>query len=85
MWRLVEKCSRMAAHVPPIVQSHIGELVRSMKCYYSNLIEGHNTHLRDIEKALAEDFSANKKKRDLQLEAKAHIEVQRMIDLGNMP
>lgn len=82
---LVEKCSRMAAHVPPIVQGHIGELVRSMNCYYSNLIEGHNTHPRDIEKALAEDFSANKEKRDLQLEAKAHIEVQRMIDMGDMP
>jgi Fic family protein len=54
-----------------------------MNCYYSNLIEGHNTHPRDIEKALAENFSKDKEKRNLQLEAKAHISVQRMIDEGN--
>jgi Fic family protein len=51
-----------------------------MNCYYSNLIEGHNTHPRDIDRALAEDYSADPHKRDLQLEARAHIEVQRMID-----
>ena len=37
----------------------VGDLVRSMNCYYSNLIEGHNTHPIDIERALAEDFSAD--------------------------
>jgi hypothetical protein len=40
------------------------DLVRSMNCYYSNLIEGHNTHPIDIERALAEDFSADKKQRN---------------------
>src|SRR5580692_4146909 len=30
----------------------LADLVRSMNCYYSNLIEGHNTHPVDIEKAL---------------------------------
>lgn len=82
---LVEKSSRMAAHIPAAVQVQISELVRLMNCYYSNLIEDHNTHPRDIEKALKRDFSENKQKRDLQLEAKAHIEVQEMIDLGQLP
>jgi Fic family protein len=48
--------------------------------YYSNLIEGHDTHPVDIERALREDYSANTEKRSLQLEARAHIAVQRWID-----
>jgi Fic family protein len=54
-----------------------------MNCYYSNLIEGHDTHPIDIERALKSDYSADPKKRDLQQEAKAHITVQRWIDTGN--
>ncbi len=63
----------------------IGDLVRTMNCYYSNLIEGHRTHPIEIERALAQDFSIDPRQRELQLEAKAHIEVQREIDLGNAP
>jgi hypothetical protein len=44
--------------------------------------EGHNTHPIDIKRALAEDFSADKTQRNLQLEAKAHIATQRWIDEG---
>lgn len=51
-----------------------------MNCYYSSLIEGHDTHPIDIERALNEDYSTDAKKRDLQLEAKAHINVQQWID-----
>jgi Fic family protein len=61
----------------------LADLVRAMNCYYSNLIEGHDTHPVDIERALKNDYSADPKKRDLQLEAKAHIAVQRWIDEGN--
>ena len=53
-----------------------------MNCYYSNLIEGHDTHPIDIERALKNDYSNDPRKRDLQLEAKAHIEVQQWIDSG---
>jgi Fic family protein len=60
----------------------LADLVRAMNCYYSNLIEGHDTHPVDIERALRNDYSADPKKRDLQLEAKAHVTVQRWIDQG---
>ena len=53
-----------------------------MNCYYSNLIEGHDTHPVDIERALRRDYSTDPRKRNLQLEAKAHIDVQRWIDSG---
>ena len=43
----------------------LADLVRSMNCYYSNLIEGHDTHPIDIERALKKDYSADPKKREL--------------------
>ncbi len=55
-----------------------------MNCYYSNLIEGHDTHPIDIERALKGDYSQDARKRDLQLEAKAHIAVQHWIDTGGL-
>jgi len=56
-----------------------------MNCYYSNLIEGHDTHPLSIDKALAGNYATDKRQRDLQLEARAHIEVQRLIDSGKAP
>ncbi len=76
---------QFSGRLAPRVRLAVGELVRSMNCYYSNLIEGHDTHPHDIDRALAADYSANPEKRALQLEARAHIEVQRMIDGGQAP
>lgn len=79
---LIAKANTLAAQINPIVARSIGDLVRAMNCYYSNFIEGHNTHPRDIENALRKDFSREPKRRDLQLEALAHIAVQKAIDDG---
>ena len=81
---LIAKANKLASQLKPQVIKSVGDLVRSMNCYYSNLIEGHNTHPGDIERALKEDFSSNKEKRNLQLEAKSHIQVQAKIDEGNL-
>jgi Fic family protein len=57
--------------------------VRIMNSYYSNLIEGHNTRPLDIERALA-GAEIDPERRELVLEAKAHITVQQEIeDLHN--
>jgi Fic family protein len=77
---LASKASALAGQVNPVVQQSIGTLVRSMNCYYSNLIEGHDTHPRDIDRALAKNYAREPKRRALQLEAVAHIEVQTQID-----
>jgi Fic family protein len=78
---LATKASGLASQLPQAVRRGMGDLVRSMNCYYSNLIEGHDTHPRDIDRALAHsDYSADSEKRALQMEAVAHIEVQRLID-----
>lgn len=78
--QLLADSSRLAGRVHPIVKDSIGALVRSMNCYYSNLIEGHDTHPHDIDRALANDFSSEPKQRELQQEAVAHIQVQQLID-----
>ena len=46
---LVAKTNHLSGQVKTEVRDSISDLVRSMNCYYSNLIEGHNTHPRDIE------------------------------------
>ena len=55
-YELVAAASALAGQIHPVVQQSIGDLVRSMNCYYSNLIEGHNTLPRDIERALAHEY-----------------------------
>jgi Fic family protein len=84
-FELVKKASALNSQVKPRTCQSMAELVRSMNCYYSNLIEGHNTHPIDIDRALAGNYSQDPQKRCLQEEARAHIEVQRMIDLHQGP
>ena len=82
---LVSKASSFAGMLNPVVSKSVGDLVRSMNCYYSNLIEGHDTHPRDIDRAMVENYSSEPEKRALQKEAVAHIAVQKMIDEGCAP
>jgi Fic family protein len=70
--------------LPDGVVAALGNLVRAMNCYYSNLIEGHDTHPIEIERALKKDFSADPEHRNLQLEAAAHVTVQKWIDTGGL-
>jgi len=70
----------LGARLHPRTAANLADLVRVMNCYYSNLIEGHNTRPRDIERALADDLDADERRRNLQLEARAHIRIQRAID-----
>lgn len=81
---LAQKSTGFRRSLPPSFESSLADLVREMNCYYSNLIEGHYTHPIDIERALKNDYSNDPHKRDLQLEAKAHIDVQRWIDEGGL-
>lgn len=81
---LAERSAAFSASLPAPIAVALSDLVRSMNCYYSNLIEGHNTHPIDIERAMKNDYSTDTKKRDLQLEAKAHITVQKWIDEGGL-
>jgi Fic family protein len=77
---LPSAASQLGARLHKTTAANLADLVRVMNCYYSNLIEGHNTRPRDIERALNDDLDADEERRNLQLEARAHIRIQEMID-----
>ena len=81
---LAAKSAGLRRSLSPEIVTALAGLVRAINCYYSNLIEGHNTHPVDIERALRGDYSSNPEKRTLQLEARAHIAVQVWIDEGGL-
>ena len=81
---LAQRSAGFRRSLPESLLSSLATLVRAMNCYYSNLIEGHDTHPIDIERALQGDYSKDTKKRDLQREAMAHIAVQQWIDEGGL-
>src|SRR5882672_3435166 len=81
---LAQRSAGFRRSLPESLLTSLAGLVRAMNCYYSNLIEGHDTHPIDIERALRNDYSQDTHKRDLQLEAKAHISVQQWIDGGGL-
>jgi Fic family protein len=81
---LAQKSAGFRHSLPESLLASLADLVRAMNCYYSNLIEGHYTHPVDIERALKNEYSDDACKRDLQLEATAHIAVQKWIDDGGL-
>ena len=83
-FELAQKSAGFRRSLPESVLSSLADLVRAMNCYYSNLIEGHDTHPVDIERALRNVYSKDARRRDLQMEAKAHIAVQKLIDAGGL-
>ncbi|WP_375276174.1 Fic family protein [Methylorubrum thiocyanatum] len=71
--------SELGRTLHPDSVAELAEFVRVMNCYYSNLIEGHDTRPKDIERALA-GAEVDEARRPLALEARAHVQVQREID-----
>jgi len=86
---LIRASAKLSEAMHPLTRAAVAELVRPMNSYYSNLIEGHDTHPLDIEKALRNDLVRDQANRDLQLEAVAHITVHRTLftqwQAGNAP
>src|SRR5436853_7829699 len=70
----------LGAGLHPRTAANLADLVRLMNTYYSNLIEGHNTRPREIERALAGQLDADRARRNLQLEAAAHVRVHKQVD-----
>ncbi|MDB6013990.1 MAG: filamentation induced by cAMP protein fic [Gammaproteobacteria bacterium] len=77
---LAASAATLGKALHPRTAGNLADLVRIMNTYYSNLIEGHNTRPRDIERALAGELDKDEGRRDLQLEAAAHVRVQREVD-----
>ena len=77
---LAAASAKLGSGLNPRTAANLAELVRIMNTYYSNLIEGHHTRPRDIERALAGQFDQSKQRRNLQMEAAAHVKVQAEVD-----
>ncbi|MBY0493391.1 MAG: Fic family protein [Cyanobacteria bacterium] len=79
----------LGRNLHPRTAGNLADLVRIMNTYYTNLIEGHHTRPRDIERALAGQLDRDEERRDLQLEAAAHVRVQTEVDrlglAGDLP
>lgn len=84
---LVRKSAALGGYFRSHTREALVALLRQMNSYYSNLIEGHHTHPIDIERAMQHEYLDEPAKRALQLESKAHIEVQQLIEhrLNELP
>jgi Fic family protein len=71
--------ARLEGRLSPLTLEGVKVLLRIVNSYYSNLIEGHNTHPIDIQRAMRKEYSEEDDKRDLQIESLVHIEVQKKI------
>lgn len=86
---LVSAAASLGCRLHPRTAQHLASLTRIMNSHYSNLIEGHNTRPRDIERALLGDLDLDVERRNLQIEAAAHVRLQAVIDrraaVGDLP
>lgn len=74
---IFRKSGELSATLPSkSVRRSVAALIREMNSYYSNLIEGHKTLPRDIERALRDDFSDREEDRRNQLLSVAHIRTE---------
>src|SRR5271170_8372833 len=82
--QVLRKAGALSSLIRPArVRSEAARLVREMNSYYSNLIEGHKTLPRDIEKALRKDFLTDATQRANQQLNRAHIQVEEQM-LGRL-
>jgi Fic family protein len=74
---VIQKSAALGTRQHPMTLNTLRELLRIINSYYSNLIEGHNTHPYDIVRAMQKEYDSKPAKRNLQMESVAHITVQR--------
>lgn len=82
-WTLNAEAAKLAGKIHPVTRNVIIQHMRVINSYYSNLIEGNNTHPAAIRAAQRGDFSHEPAKRDRQQESLAHIRVQDWILAGD--
>jgi Fic family protein len=73
---IFKQAGALYGRLPQATAEAIAEILRYTNCYYSNLIEGHTTQPADIARAMQSDYSSESPKKNLQVEARAHVQVQ---------
>lgn len=75
--QILSRTGRLHASLPSkVVRQSVGQLVREMNSYYSNLIEGHKTLPRDIQRALRNDFATDAEQQMNQRLSAAHVQTE---------
>ena len=74
---VLQKSATLGSRQHNTTLNTLRELLKIINSYYSNLIEGHNTHPYDIVRAMQKEYDSEPAKRNLQVESVAHIIVQK--------
>lgn len=69
--------SRLDGRIAEETAKALGDRLRFINSYYSNLIEGHKTSILEIEAALNKDYSADEQRRYAQELCAAHVQTER--------
>jgi Fic family protein len=69
--------STLDGRIAPETAKALGDRLRFLNSYHSNLIEGHKTSVLEIEAALKENFSGDEQKRYAQELCAAHVRTER--------
>ncbi len=77
---VIQKSAALGSRQHPVTLHSLHELLRVINSYYSNLIEGHNTHPYDIVRAMQKQYDVEPAKRHLQMESVAHIIVEKAME-----
>lgn len=75
--QVIMDSSRLEGQVAPVTASLIGDALRLMNSYHSNLIEGHKTSILEIEQALNRSYSGSEERVYAQELCAAHVETER--------
>jgi Fic family protein len=73
---VVKKSAALGSQQNRVTLDSLRDMLRIINSYYSNLIEGHNTHPYDIVRAMEQKYDAEPAKRNRQKESVAHIAIQ---------
>jgi Fic family protein len=84
---VITASARLEGRLAPETAGVLGDKLRLLNSYYSNLIEGHKTTIPDIESALQNRFDPNPEKKYAQELCAAHVQVEKhfMRHLGSQP
>jgi len=78
--KVMQNSAELSGKIHSISQKGIIKHLKIINSYYSNRIEGNSTHPVDIERAMNDDYSKEPEKRELQIESRVHVEVQKIIE-----
>ena len=82
---VIKSSSRLEGRLAPETAIGLSRELRLLNSYHSNLIEGHNTYMSDIKRALRKEWSANSQKRYAQELCSAYaVEEEMMTKLAQM-